>query len=165
MVEQVGHEGGVVGQILAHPEHDGLAGEEAVPARGGHQEPPEAQGTQEPPQSHPLGPAKGHPPAPRGAQNAVTKTAPALAPGSSEPREFLCSASSAQSRGRRARNRLFSFSFLDPPWFELNVGISATFPHHGAHGARAALQGLPAFCPGSPGAQNTTEHAKNPGNP
>lgn len=33
MVEDVGHEGGVVGQSLAHAQRDGLAGEQAVAAR------------------------------------------------------------------------------------------------------------------------------------
>lgn len=33
MVEGVGHEGGVVGQPLAHAQRDGLTGEQAVAAR------------------------------------------------------------------------------------------------------------------------------------
>lgn len=32
MIEQVGHEGGVVGETLAHPQHDGLTREGAVAA-------------------------------------------------------------------------------------------------------------------------------------
>ena len=56
VVEDVGHEGGVVGQALAHAQGDGLTGEHAVTASGcvhgdGHTSGQHGHG-QHPPQTH-----------------------------------------------------------------------------------------------------------------
>lgn len=56
VVQEVGHEGGVVRQVLAHPQDDGLAGEQAVPSRGGHPDIQNPQGAQHPAKSHPSTP-------------------------------------------------------------------------------------------------------------
>lgn len=59
MIQEIRHKGGVVRQILAHPQDDGLAGKQTVPSRAPHQDIQKPEVTEHPATSHPSTPRMG----------------------------------------------------------------------------------------------------------